>query len=67
MIKRLLGSALRTRSESAQAREIVLRAITHNVMIVRLRVFYRAVKGQYPPRNGPPGAEDYGLTSRKKP
>jgi hypothetical protein len=44
MIKRRLGSALRARSEPSQAREIVLRAITHNVMIVRLRVFYRATQ-----------------------
>jgi Transposase DDE domain/Transposase domain (DUF772) len=36
MIKRLLGSALRARVEENQFREIVLRAITHNVMIVRL-------------------------------
>jgi Transposase DDE domain len=42
MIKRLLGSALRARVEENQFREIVLRAITHNVMIVRLQVFYRA-------------------------
>ncbi len=40
MIKRRLGSALRARVEANQFREIVLRAITHNVMIVRLRVFY---------------------------
>ena len=42
MIKRRLGSALRARVEKNQIREIVLRAITHNVMIVRLQVFYRA-------------------------
>lgn len=42
MIKRRLGSALRARVEDNQFREIILRAITHNVMIVRLRVFYRA-------------------------
>jgi hypothetical protein len=42
MIKRRLGSALRARVEANQSREIILRAITHNVMIVRLRVFYRA-------------------------
>jgi hypothetical protein len=42
MIKRRLGSALRARVEANQFREIVLRAITHNVMIVRMRVFYRA-------------------------
>jgi transposase len=42
MIKRLLGSALRARVEANQFREIILRSITHNVMIVRLQVFYRA-------------------------
>jgi len=42
MIKRLLGSALRARRYDSQCREIILRAITHNVMIVRVRVFYRA-------------------------
>jgi Transposase DDE domain len=46
MIKRRLGSALRARVEANQSREIILRAITHNVMIVRIRVFYRA--GQEP-------------------
>jgi hypothetical protein len=44
MIKRRLGSALRARSYWSQCREIILRAITHNVMIViRVRVFYRAI------------------------
>jgi Transposase DDE domain len=42
MLKRRLGSALRARSYHSQCREIVLRAITHNVMIVRIRVFYIA-------------------------
>jgi hypothetical protein len=48
MIKRRLGSALRARHNHSQRRETILRAITHNVMIVRLRVFYRA--GQDPIR-----------------
>ncbi len=34
MIKRRLGSALRARSYWSQYREIILRVITHNVMIV---------------------------------
>jgi hypothetical protein len=34
MIKRRLGSALRARNDGSQCREIILRAITHNVMIV---------------------------------
>jgi hypothetical protein len=43
MIKRRLGSALRARSYWSQYREIILRVITHNVMIVaRIQVFYRA-------------------------
>ena len=42
MIKRRLGSALRARSYWSQCREIILRGITHNVMIViRVKVFYR--------------------------
>jgi Transposase DDE domain len=43
MIKRRLGSALRARGYWSQCREIILRVITHNVMVViRVRVFYRA-------------------------
>jgi len=62
MIKRLLGSALRARVEENQFREIILRAITYNVMIVRLRVFYRATLISFPRRGprrtsvGPPSA-----------
>ena len=43
MLKRLLGSALRARTYWSQNREIVLRALTHNIMILRFKVFYRAV------------------------
>jgi DDE family transposase/transposase-like protein DUF772 len=44
MIKRRLGSALRARSYWSQCREIILRVIAHNVMIViRVKVFYRAM------------------------
>ena len=44
MIKRRLGSALRAWSYWTQCRGIILRFITHNVMIVaRIRVFYRAL------------------------
>lgn len=43
MLKRLLGSALRARKYWNQCREILLRAITLNIMIVRRRqVFDRA-------------------------
>ncbi|WP_422928717.1 transposase [Singulisphaera sp. PoT] len=39
MVKRRLGSALRARGYRSQCREIILRGITHNVMIVaRIRV-----------------------------
>ena len=49
MIKRRLGSALRARSYWSQCREIILRVVTHNVMIViRVRVFYRAVLTPFP-------------------
>ena len=43
MLKRLLGSALRARSYWSQCREILLRTITLNVMILRrAKGFYRA-------------------------
>jgi Transposase DDE domain/Transposase domain (DUF772) len=48
MIKRLLGSALRARVEGNQFREIILRSITHNVMIIRIQVFYRAGSSDFP-------------------
>jgi hypothetical protein len=47
MIKRLLGSALRSRKTRTQNQEIRLRAITHNVMILWRRVFYRAKKHHF--------------------
>jgi hypothetical protein len=47
MIKRRLGSALRARMYQSQCRETVLRAITYNVMIVRIEVFYRAGQVRY--------------------
>jgi hypothetical protein len=50
MLKRLLGSALRARHYWSQCREILLRAITLNIMILRTRVFYRA--GLSPFRRG---------------
>ena len=40
MIKRRLGSALRARGYRSQCREVILRVITHNVMIVvTIKVF----------------------------
>jgi Transposase DDE domain len=44
MLKRRLGSALRARYYKSQCRETILRAITHNVMIFRIQVFYRACR-----------------------
>ena len=44
MIKRLLDAALRARTYWSQSREIVLRVLTLNMMILwRIYVFYRAV------------------------
>ena len=48
MIKRLQGSALRARKYWSQHREIVLRVLTHNIMILRRWVFYRAVLIRFP-------------------
>lgn len=43
MLKRLQGSALRARTYWSQCRELVLRAITHNILLLRqIKVFYRA-------------------------
>jgi hypothetical protein len=42
MIKRLLDAALRARKYWSQHREMVLRVLTHNMMILRWVVFYRA-------------------------
>jgi hypothetical protein len=55
MLKRHLGSALRARSYWSQGREIVLRALTLNVMILRRRkVFDRAFLTPFPaPFSGP--------------
>jgi hypothetical protein len=48
MLKRLLGSALRARSYWSQCREILLRTITLNVMILRrAEDFYRAGLTRY--------------------
>ncbi len=43
MIKRTMGSALRARTYWSQAREISLRVLTHNIMILwRKQLFDRA-------------------------
>ena len=43
MLKRRLGSAISGRSYWSQCRDLLLRVLTHNVMIRYLEVFYRAV------------------------
>ena len=52
MLKRLLGAALRARKYWSQCREIFLRALTLNIMILWwIRVFYRAAASPFrPPR-----------------
>ena len=40
MLKRRLGSVLRARSSKSQCRQTILRAIAHNGIIIRKRVFY---------------------------
>ena len=47
MIKRLQSSALRAGKHWSQRREIVLRALTHNIMILRWMVFYRAGQNDF--------------------
>ena len=50
MLKRLLGSALRARNYWTQCREIFLRILTLNVMILRrVQVFYRAAGWRFSP------------------
>ncbi len=50
MLKRLMGSSLRARRHHAKCRELHLRALTLNVMIIpRRRVFYRAELTQIQP------------------
>jgi hypothetical protein len=59
MLKRRLGSALRARQYKTQCQETILRAITHNVMIIRIRVFYRAAVTPLEPDGwGPSGVEE---------
>jgi hypothetical protein len=43
MMKRNLGSALRAKSHWGRCRDLFLRVLTHNIAIVLLAVFYRAV------------------------
>lgn len=43
MLKRRLGSAVSGRSYWSQCRDLLLRVLTHNVMIRYLEIFYRAL------------------------
>lgn len=53
MLKRLQGSALRARSYWSQCRETVLRAITHNIMILRRwRAFLQSRRDPVLPQDG---------------
>jgi hypothetical protein len=42
MLKRNLGSALRARTHWGRYRDLFLRALTHNIALALLWVFYRA-------------------------
>ena len=56
MLKRLQDSALRAREYWSQHREIVLRVLTHNIMILRMQVFYRAGQSPFAPDHRSDGA-----------
>lgn len=60
MLKRLIDSALRARQYWSQSREIVLRVLTHNIMILRWRVFYRAGQNGFID-----GAEELGMMGKE--
>jgi Transposase DDE domain len=42
MMKRNLGSALRARTHQGRCRDMILRVLTHNIMLALIEVFYRA-------------------------
>ena len=42
MLKRNLGSALRGKTNQSRRRDMLLRVLTHNIMLALLQVFYRA-------------------------
>ena len=52
MLKRNLGSALRARTELGRRRDMLLRVLTHNIALVLLWVFYRALPTPLPCRYG---------------
>jgi hypothetical protein len=49
MLKRNLGSWVRGLTYHSQCREMFLKALTHNIMILLLRVFYRAAATHFYP------------------
>ncbi|QNN23189.1 transposase [Planctomycetales bacterium ZRK34] len=55
MLKRHFGSALTSRKYQTRRREMNLRAVTHNLMILRFaELFYRAFLTPYLPLQGIP-------------
>jgi hypothetical protein len=47
MLKRNLGAAKSAESYQGRCRELMLRVLTHNIMIALIRVFYRALEGLF--------------------
>jgi hypothetical protein len=48
MLKRNLGAALSAKTSQGRWRELMLRVLTHNIMIALIGVFYRAVMSPFP-------------------
>jgi hypothetical protein len=47
MLKRNLGAALSAKTYQGRCRELMLRVLTHNIMIALIGVFYRALEGLF--------------------
>lgn len=52
MLKRNLGSSLRGRTHWSRCRDLYLRALTHNIALALLRVFYRAGRSHFRSNRG---------------
>ncbi len=62
MLKRRLGSAVHARTYWSQCRQMILMAITHNVMVLRIReVFYRACQEPFSGSTGDAPAQRHGV------
>jgi Transposase DDE domain len=48
MMKRNLGAELRAKTVNGRHRDMLLRALTHNIALALLRLFYRALPTPYP-------------------